>query len=1735
MPDHWRFETLPDVLKWRAERTPDAGLFTFLRDGESDEASLSYKQLDQRARAVAVQLLTQGQVGDRALVVLEPGLDYIAALLGCFYAGVVAVPVYPPDPFRIARTLPRLQAIFGSADCRMMISSASVLGGPESVLRSVCPTGTIEIESVSDALASDYEAPDEPDSQALALLQYTSGTTGVPRGVPITFANLLHNLRGMERVLDVPDAKVLLWLPPYHDLGLIGGIFLPMFAGRETVLMSPLSFVQSPVRWLQGISRHRATTSASPNFGFELCVRKITDAQCEGLNLSSWQIAASGAEPVRAETLDRFCEKFEPYGFRRKAFVPAYGMAETTLMVSVADKHAEPSVRWFDSAALKDSVVKQVSETDAEGTRRLVACGKAEEDIEVEIVDPQTRQTTDGVGEIWVRSPSVSSGYWGLPEVSAERFNQQVANTGESDFFRTGDLGFVHQQELFIVGRRKELIILAGRNFYPQDLELAVQSADAAFKTDGGAALSVENDNQEQLVFFQEVQRPKKQDLQQLLTIARSTLTEEIGQEPLRVVLLPVGELPKTSSGKTRRAECWQQLEQGVLTVLAEWSAEGSDSSAVTNAIEHEPPLGETEVWLAQVWQRVLGTEGLSRHDSFFKLGGRSLQVTEMLTQVAERTGIVLQLKSLFDHPTLADLASHIVSEVSRNDGPSQSEQIERVPVDLCEPQSLSSSQQRFWMVEQLGIAGGANVPIALRVNGNVDCEKLSAAVNQLVNHHQVLQCCFTGSGVSVTQQISECEPVTAERLELPADATLEDALDLPWVWRAFDLSAPPLLRVATCELNGESIVLLVLHHLVCDGQSIEILLQDLATLLDGDSPADAAEFSHTEADRSAIEASKGYWAERLEDVPATIDLPLDRQQTPPTANELAITDAPLSTELAATLDRTAADCEATPFLVYLAVFQWLLSKYANAGDIGTGIAVAGRDDPTDWQAVGCFINTVPLFNEVNQAGTLKELLRATRDQVATDLQHTALPWEEIVEAANVAREPGRMPLVQTFFVHDDRPHPVPSLDGATVLDAATDYRGLGVFDLSLVVETGRPQPRLKLIHDRRALDPRLAQRLLESYLAVVEQFTKASATPLVDLQFPAGEERCLLADGGASLDYPAVDYDHVGKRFARQASLTPSAVAIECAGERATYAELVAMSEQIARHLIASGVGQGDRAGLLLDRSVAAVAAMLGVWRIGAAYVPLDPSYPESRIRLMTDDAGLACVVSDQEGTADAIYDTVTLRLSDLLASAVNAILPSPKQLSGNDLAYLIYTSGSTGRPKGVMVPQRAVVNLLASFAHDTRLTASDRVLGSTTISFDISVLELFLPLVTGSTLVLADSKTVGDANKLSKLIAEKQITYLQGTPSTFRMLHSVGWRASSNQRVLCGGEELTPDVAQTLLATAGEVWNVYGPTETTIWSTVHRLDSASSPIPIGRPLARTRCYILNDDSQLVPMGVWGQLAIAGDGVADGYWQRPELTAERFPPDPFTQSDSARMYLTGDQARWNADGLLEFRGRGDNQIKIRGHRVELGEIETALCAHGGISEAAVVATDHKDGRAALIAYVVSQDGKPVDPAILREHLAGSLPAYMTPSAFVLMDLLPRTDNGKLNRGALPRELTGAARSTPLVAPRTPLEEQLAEWVCGLLRIEEVGIHDNFFEIGGQSLLTTQLVVRMRDELGVEPPLRSVYEQPTIAQWAELVLREQLANESDSELLEQLADMTDEEAESFLEGLGQGE
>lgn len=645
---------LVEVFRRRAQQQADEILFTFLADGESREIHRTYAEMDQQARAIAAELQALGATGERALLIYDPGLDYIAAFAGCLYAGVVAVPLYPPDPLRMHRTLPRLQAVVENAEAKILLTTNSIREWTHSVFGQV--TGLETILATDDAdpgLESDWTEP-ALAREDLAFLQYTSGSTGVPKGVMVSHGNLLANLSQIHSRIDVDNAVGVSWLPAYHDMGLIGSILQPWYSGRRSVLLSPLAFFQRPIRWLRAMTEYRATTSAAPNFAYDLCVRKTTPEERATLDLSNWQVALNGSEQVRHDTMERFVDAFAACGMRREAFYPSYGLAEATLMAAGGRVTAAPIIRRFDAAALEQH--RAIPAVAGGDSRVLVGCGQVVPGGKLLIVDPHTAAVSpeQSVGEIWIAGGNVARGYWKREDENVRLFRAHTA-CGQGPLLRTGDMGFVDQGELFVTGRIKELIIVRGRNHYPQDIERTVERCHPALKPHGGAAFAIDDQGEERLVVVHEVLRPKRVDLDALIESIRREVVEE-HQAPLAaVVLIAPGTLPKTTSGKTQRADCRELFLTGELSPIAEWRA-GTLVDSHSPA-EYVAPRNAAEVFLAGVWAEVLGVSRVGVHDHFLDLGGDSMLATQLVSRLAPYFKHDLPLRSLFERPTVAALA----------------------------------------------------------------------------------------------------------------------------------------------------------------------------------------------------------------------------------------------------------------------------------------------------------------------------------------------------------------------------------------------------------------------------------------------------------------------------------------------------------------------------------------------------------------------------------------------------------------------------------------------------------------------------------------------------------------------------------------------------------------------------------------------------------------------------------------------------------------------------------------------------------------------------------------------------------------------------------------------------------------------------------------------------------------------------------------------------------------------
>jgi len=1087
-----------------------------------------------------------------------------------------------------------------------------------------------------------------------------------------------------------------------------------------------------------------------------------------------------------------------------------------------------------------------------------------------------------------------------------------------------------------------------------------------------------------------------------------------------------------------------------------------------------------------------------------------------------------LPLRLLFENPTLADLAGLIErvtgQQTSAGGDGRAGRRLPAIPKrpEPSETHPLSFAQERLWFLEQMEADGAlAHVPVAMRLEGPLDTAALERAIQTLIRRHESLRTTFTERQGQLLARVSGEACVPFEQVDLSGQSADEQGESLGRLKeertrRPMDLECGPLVRVTLVRLaDREHVLLVVFHHIICDGWSLEVLLGELAEVyaaFANGEPAGLAELPIRLADYAcwergrlsgeALAAGLAYWKRRLEGAPTVLELPTDRPRPAALRYRGAAESRRLPERLGAAVEALAQGRKATPFMVFLAAWEALLSRYSGSEDLCIGTPMANRVRPELEGVVGCLINTVVLRGDLAGDPAFEELVDRVREAVLEDLAHGEVPFGKLVETLARGRPIDRLPLVQAMFLFQSPAAAPPSMGGLRLEEIEVDYTAMTTFDLTLVVEPRGEELNVVLAYNRELFDPATVRRMLDSYLAILERVAAEPAAQLSRLALPADEELEHLLVELNETDRLLPEAACIDELIETQVARSPDAVAIEFDDRKLTYGELDARANRLARYLRGLGVGRDSLVGIHLERSPEMVAAMLAVWKAGGAYVPLDPAYPSRRLALMIEDASPAVLLTEtalRDGLPAADCQVVCL---DGARAAIDREPADrlPGRSDGDCLAYVIYTSGSTGVPKGVMIHHRAVVNFLDAFAELLELGPKDVLAAVTTISFDIAVLELFLPLAVGARTVIADRATAVDGRRLAALIERHRVSVLQATPSTYRMLLMSGWHGGRGLRLVCGGEAMDAGLASSLADECDVLWNVYGPTETTIWSTIHRVQRDKAVVPIGRPIANTQVYVLDSRGRPVPQGVAGELWIGGLGVGRGYLNRPEMTAERFVANPFANSSNGRLYRTGDRVRWRGDGVLEFLGRLDQQVKIRGFRVELGEVEAALSCHTDVAQAAVVPRGDASGESRLVAYVVSSNGRALRPDELRRFLAARLPDYMVPTGFVEMKALPRTPAGKVDRRALPEaDQSRFATTAEFVAPRTPLEMKIAGLWAEVLRVEQVGVEDNFFELGGHSLLATQLLSRLRDHLGIDLPLRTLFEEPTVAGLAAVV------------------------------------
>ncbi|MBN3895575.1 MAG: amino acid adenylation domain-containing protein [Nostoc sp. NOS(2021)] len=1050
---------------------------------------------------------------------------------------------------------------------------------------------------------------------------------------------------------------------------------------------------------------------------------------------------------------------------------------------------------------------------------------------------------------------------------------------------------------------------------------------------------------------------------------------------------------------------------------------------------------------------------------------------------------------------------------------------------------ALSFAQERLWLLDQLNPGNPTyNLSVAIHLKGLLDVRALDQSLGEIVRRHEALRTTFSAVDGQSLQVIASDLKWTLAIVSLRELSETErqqqsQRLITESVQQSFDLATGPLLRAVLQQLSEiEHILLLTIHEIVADDWSLGVLLQELATLYEAfanglpsplvELPSQYADFAIWQREcllSEVLESQLAYWKQQLGGELPVLELPTDRPRPPVQTYRGARQSLNLPNNLTDALKSLSQQSGVTLFMTLLAAFNTLLYRHTGQEDIIVGSAIANRNQLEVKGLIGLFANNLVMRTNLSENPSFRELLGRVQEVVLSAYSHQDLPFEKLVGELQTERHLSHSPLIQVMFVLQSDQMPALEFSGLSVNAIEVESK-TAKFDLTLELQETSEGMNGWFEYNADLFDADTISRMIGHWQVLLEGVVTQPNQQISHLPILTEAERhqLLIEWNDTAINYPKYKCTH--HLFEEQVKRTPNAIALVFENQQLTYQQLNRRANQLAHHLQKLGVKPEVAVGICLERSLDMLVALLAIFKAGGAYIPLDPNYPEERLAFMLEDSQLSLLLTTEKILQNSLSASVkALPKNNNKQSPINPeqltvicldkdweIInqENPENLESNieptNLAYLIYTSGSTGKPKGVQITHRNVVNFLTTIQQQLQLTNQDSLLSVTTLSFDIAVLEIFLPLTVGAKVILVSREVAMDGLQLLQKLHNFAATVMQATPATWRMLLEAGWRGNTQLKILCGGEALPQNLAKQLCQRGAEVWNLYGPTETTIWSTIHRIDQQEVLVTIGRPIGNTQIYILDKYLQPVPVGVPGELYIGGASLARGYLHRPELTKEKFIHNPFSSDSESRLYKTGDLARYLSDGEIEYLGRIDYQIKLRGYRIELAEIEAVLSQHPTIEKTVVIVRDDFSGDKCLVAYIVSKFKEALTNEELRRFLKEKLPYYMVPGVFVFLDTLPLTPNGKIDRRALPApDLTARHQSeVSFVAAQNELELQLTKIWEKVLGINPIGIKDNFFTLGGHSLIAVRLVSEIEKVCQKKLPLSTFFQKQTIEELA---------------------------------------
>ncbi|NEQ08700.1 MAG: amino acid adenylation domain-containing protein, partial [Moorea sp. SIO4E2] len=1621
--------------------------------------SWTYKQLAETAQAIAQRIRTEGvKPGEVVAVSGDRSFGLIASMMGILSSGAVMLVIEPKLPSsRQQLMLEQTQARYLFYVSEQPLKTEQMWQGV-SCIHIDPDTGYLKTsdEATVETLTLETISPEDA-----AYIFFTSGTTGVPKGVLGTHKGLAHFLQWQRETFAIgPDNCVAQLISLSFD-PVLRDIFLPLTSGATLCLPTQTDDLVSHrlFSWLE-------TQRISVVHTVPALARMWLGNVPPGIELKSLRWLFFAGEPLTAQLVNQWRSAFPDSG----KIVNLYGPTETTMA----------------------KCYYQVPENPLPGVQPV---GIAQPQTQVLILSQNQQLCGIGeTGEIVLRTPFRTKGYINASTENQRRFIQNPYREDPSDqWYLTGDLGrYRADGTVEIIGRKDEQVKIRGLRIELGEIE---------------ATLAKHPDLREVAVIAREDSPGDKRlvayvvptESQPVISQLRSLLKTQLPDYMIPGVFVVLESLPLTPNGKVNRRAL---------------PAPEVDPTALASFV---PPQTPSQELLADIYGSVLGIKQVGIHDNFFELGGHSLLATQVISRLRETFGLEIPLRSIFEAPTVAELEGQI------NRIRNTQEQLPIAPaittVSRQQELPLSFAQQRLWFLHELfeGDSSAYNMLAVLQLTGQLNIDALSGALTEIINRHQVLRTRFESVG-TMQFQVIEAEyqlrlPVIDLReLSPPQQSQQVQQLAKAEGKQPFDLEQSPLVRARVLQLSEQKhILLLNVHHIAFDGWSRGIFLQELSviyTALSSGQPSPLAELPIQYADYAAwqrqwlqgevLETQLNYWKQQLSGELPVLELPLDYPRPPVPSYTGGKKSLKLSEKLTSSLKQLSQQQGVTLYMTLLAAFKVLLSRYSGHSDIIVGTPIANRHRTELEGLIGFFVNTLVLRTELGGNPSFRELLGRVREVSLGAYGHQEMPFEKLVEELQPQRDLSRNPLFQVMFALQNVPKGRWELPQLAVTPLKVENL-TSKFDLSVILSETETRLEGRWEYNADLFEGATIERMIGNFKTLLEAIVTHPEQKVGELPLLTSRERhqLLVEWNDTKAEYPQDKCIH--QLFEEQVERTPDGVAVVFEQEQITYGELNAKANQLAHYLQSLGVGPEVLVGICVERSIEMIIGLLGILKAGGAYVPLDPMYPSERIAYILSSSKIKLLVTQENllvslpnFSAQAVcLDIDSQRIAQ--CSTCNSV----RIFQPDNLAYVIYTSGSTGQPKGVEICHKSLVNFLSSMEVAPGLSHVDSILAITTICFDIAALEIYLPLAVGAKILMVTREVVTDGERLLSKLENSGATAMQATPATWRMLLAAGWQGSPQLKIICGGEALPQELAKCLLQKGASLWNLYGPTETTVWSMTCQVNSSQQSSfyadvseSIGTPIANTQIYLLDCHLQPVPIGVPGELHIGGAGLARGYLNRPELTEAKFIPNPFSNKPGSRLYKTGDLARYLPDGNIEFIGRIDNQVKIRGYRIELGEIEAVLAQHSQVKEAVVIAREDSPGDKRLVAYVVPTESQAVISQ-LRSLLKTQLPDYMIPAAFVVLESLPLTPNGKVNRRALPAPDV-STQEAGAIEPRNITELQLVQIWSEVLNIPAVGVQDNFFDLGGHSLLAVRLMACIEQQFGTNLALSTLFTEPTI-------------------------------------------